>query len=87
VPSGLHQEQKEFKKMNALKRWGAERHKETSRGRLARRAPVSSAEGQFQSGKLCRGVERSNKKKRREADDVPSGLHQEQIAFDVDINL
>jgi hypothetical protein len=32
-------------------------------------------------------LERSNKKKRREADDVPSGLHQEQIAFDVDINL
>jgi hypothetical protein len=26
-------------------------------------------------------VERSNKKKRREADDVPSGLHQEQKEF------
>jgi len=32
-------------------------------------------------------VEQSDKKKRREADHAPSGLHQEQIASDIDKNL
>jgi hypothetical protein len=68
---------------------GVERSDKFPDGYAARPACVPSGSQQEQMDnsnpeKLCSGVEQSNTKKRREADHAPSGLHQEQIAFDVD---